>query len=95
MDTRIQERIRADLAYQATRTSMVPGYSPLPKIPTGRYTRQELYDLEMESIFGKSWVCAGREEDTKKPGDYRVFGKLGPSILIVRGKDDNVRAFYK
>ncbi len=94
MDPRTEAQIAAELVYHAERKELPPGYVTLPPIPAARYTRQDFYDLEMERIFRRSWLCAGREEDIKESGSYVVWDKLGPSIVIVRGKDDKVRAFY-
>jgi phenylpropionate dioxygenase-like ring-hydroxylating dioxygenase large terminal subunit len=40
------------------------------------------------------WVLAGRAEDIPKPGDYFLFDDLRVPIIIIRGKDSNIRSFY-
>lgn len=94
MTPELEQRIRRDLEVEAARTAPPPGFPALPEIPAGRYLSPVFYELEMEHIWRKSWLCAGREEELPNPGSYVLFRKLGPSIVIVRGKDGAVRAFY-
>lgn len=66
------------------------------KLPVEQYVSQEFFELEKKHIFGKSWLLAGRESDVKAPGDYQNFfvDTLGVSVVIARGKDQKLRAFY-
>lgn len=58
------------------------------------YTDAEIYDLDMEAIFGRHWIYVGVEPDVPEPGDYFTV-KLGrASVVIVRDDDMNVRAFH-
>ncbi|WP_156678975.1 aromatic ring-hydroxylating oxygenase subunit alpha [Sphingomonas profundi] len=82
------------IAWEAAREAPPADFPPLPEIPGGRYTRQDFHDLEVEHVWRKSWIYACREEEVREPGSYRAFNKLGPPIIVVRGKDDVVRAFY-
>lgn len=49
--------------------------------------------LEREELFRKRPILAAMSLDVPNPGDKLVFDVLGPAILIVRGKDGQVRAF--
>jgi phenylpropionate dioxygenase-like ring-hydroxylating dioxygenase large terminal subunit len=72
-----------------------PADFQLPKeLPAGRYTDQRFWDLEQKFFWPKRWVCAGREEQVQRPGDYLQFQKLGRDIVIVRGENGDLRAFY-
>lgn len=66
------------------------------KLPVEHYTSPQFFELEKEHIFRKSWLLVGRESDIKESGDYQSFlvDALGISIVIVRGKDQQLRAFY-
>jgi phenylpropionate dioxygenase-like ring-hydroxylating dioxygenase large terminal subunit len=95
MDTAIDERIFEELRYERDRDHPPAGFPALPEIPGGRYTRQDFFDLEIARVFRKSWVMAGIEDELPKPGDYKRFSKLlGSPILLVRGRDNTIRAFY-
>ena len=55
------------------------------------YTDQVIFDLEIERIFGKAWIYVGHESEVGKPGDYqtRTIGKT--PVIMVRGRDNQVR----
>ena len=39
-------------------------------MPKEIYTSDEILDLENSLIFSKEWICAGRETEIPKVGDY-------------------------
>ncbi|MBT0961909.1 aromatic ring-hydroxylating oxygenase subunit alpha [Denitromonas iodatirespirans] len=58
------------------------------------YTADEVYDLDMEAIFGRHWIYVGVEPDIAEPGDYFTV-KLGrASIVVLRDDDMAIRAFH-
>lgn len=63
-------------------------------LPAWAYTSEELFDLETDALFRRHWQLAGHIANIPKPGDYFCFDMLGERALIVRGKDDIVRAFH-
>ncbi|OBK80786.1 aromatic ring-hydroxylating dioxygenase subunit alpha [Mycobacterium sp. 1164985.4] len=62
-------------------------------IPTDRYTSREYAALERERIWSRVWQVAGRVDDIPKVGDWKRYQILDQSYVIVRGKDDRLRAF--
>jgi glycine betaine catabolism A len=58
------------------------------------YHDPEIFAQERERIFARDWICIGRFEELVRAGDYVVAGVAGESLIVVRGKDDRVRAFY-
>jgi nitrite reductase/ring-hydroxylating ferredoxin subunit len=54
------------------------------------------YELEREAIFERAWLNVGRVEDVPKVGSYftKEIHIAGASVVVVRGKDDTVRAFH-
>lgn len=58
------------------------------------YLEPEWFRKERENIFFKDWVCVGRERDLAKAGDYQAINLAGESILLVRGDDNELRAFF-
>ena len=64
-------------------------------IPAAWYTDPRVLDLELRSVFTRSWLCAGRLDELRAPGAY-VTGELpgGEPIVVVRGDDRELRAFY-
>ena len=94
MDAKKIQEVRDQMEYERTRNSPPKDFPKLPEIPGKRYTDQNLFDLEMEKIFFKSWLMIFREDEIPNPGDYKVWDKLDRDILIVRQKDHSIKAFY-
>lgn len=63
-------------------------------LPTEAYTSQEWFDKEQELIFGNSWQFAGLQEDLTDPGDYITVQCGHQNILVVKGRDQRLRAFH-
>ncbi|HEY6482293.1 MAG TPA: aromatic ring-hydroxylating dioxygenase subunit alpha [Steroidobacteraceae bacterium] len=63
-------------------------------LPSSWYYCDEIYRLEKERIFCREWICAAREEELPRPGDFRVLDLIGESILLVRNRQGALRAFY-
>ncbi|GGD34404.1 aromatic ring-hydroxylating oxygenase subunit alpha [Croceicoccus pelagius] len=94
MTESIYEDVEKVIAFEAARSGPRPDFPPLPELPGGRYTSDEFFELENEHVLRKSWVCAGREEDLRDVGDYRLWERLGVPLLLIRGRDEKLRAFY-
>ena len=56
----------------------------------------EHYELERDAIFRRTWINVGRVEQVAKTGAYftREMHAARTSIVVVRGKDGEVRAFH-
>lgn len=90
----LQQRIWQELDYEANRKTAPEGFPRLPPIPAARYTDPAFLALELSHVFGKSWLPVAREEDFPQAGSFIVWNKLQKPVLLVRGKDEQVRAFY-
>ena len=94
MDAKKIQEIWDKIDYERTRNSPPKDFPRLPEIPGKRYTDINLYNLEMEKIFYKSWLMVFREDEIPNPGDYKIWNKLNKDILVVRQKDLSIKAFY-
>ena len=94
MDNGKAERIEKQIAWEHTRDHYPENYPALPEIPGGRYTSQAFFDLEMAHIWRKSWLLACRADEIPHAGQHKLFSRFGVGIIIVRGKDDVIRAFH-
>ena len=65
---------------------------PASPLPPDAYLSPELNELEVRTIFERSWLCVGREEYAPEPGDYYTIDVMGEPVVIVRGADGVVRA---
>jgi len=50
----------------------------------------EIYEMEMERIFGKIWVLLGHESEIPKPGDFMVRDMGSDSVIVSRDKEGEV-----
>lgn len=67
-----------------------PGHS----LPQGLYLDRAAFDFDLDAIFGTSWLLAGFEAEVRKPGDYLSLTIGRWPVLIVRGRDGELRAFH-
>lgn len=51
-----------------------------------------LFECEMQEIFGKLWLYLGHETEIPQPGDFIVRRTAGRPLLFVRGSDGQVKA---
>jgi glycine betaine monooxygenase A len=58
------------------------------------YTSREIFDLDLEIIFGRHWIYVGVEPDMPEPGDCMTVEIGAASVLMIRGEDMVVRAFH-
>lgn len=95
MDTVLAERIREQIGHERDRKAPPVSFAPLPEIPGGRYTRQDFFDLEIRHVFRRTWLLAGHVDEVPEPGTFKRFSRLlNTPVVIVRGRDGLVRAFY-
>ncbi len=62
-------------------------------LPAWCYTSEEYYRLEVRNLFSRSWNFFGHVDQVAAPGDYIAVDYVGVPIVIVRGRDGEIRAF--
>ena len=63
-------------------------------LPAPFYIDPAYFRREMESLYARMWICAGRVEQIEKPGQFIVREVLGESIIITTNAAGKVNAFY-
>lgn len=77
--------------FQKTAATHRPGARALAR---EHYTSPDVLTAEAERIFAALWNCGGRSSRVAQPGDYVVRSVAGESIIVVRGHDGVLRAFF-
>ncbi len=77
-----------------TTTSSTTGPAEYPGLPGRDYHLPEIYELEKERIFFRSWFCVGREEQLPNAGDFLTEDVAGESLIVVRALKGELHAFY-
>ncbi|HET8785618.1 MAG TPA: aromatic ring-hydroxylating dioxygenase subunit alpha, partial [Candidatus Limnocylindrales bacterium] len=69
-------------------------YRAASLLPGRAYHDPAIHDFEREVWFRRDWMIVGREEDAPDPGTY-FLAQIGDEPLVVaRGRDATLRAFY-
>lgn len=67
-----------------------PGYT----LPQQLYVSREAFEFDSQVMLKSVWLYACTVAHVKKPGDYYLFEMANVSVIIVRGRDGEVRAFH-
>jgi phenylpropionate dioxygenase-like ring-hydroxylating dioxygenase large terminal subunit len=67
---------------------------PNDPLPIAPYISEDFARLERERLWPNVWLFAAREDEMPDPGDTVVFDINDRSFLLVRQKDNSVKAFY-
>jgi choline monooxygenase len=63
-------------------------------IPADWYVDPRVSELERRVVFGRTWQFAGRLGQVERPGDYLSAAIAGEPVVVVRGADGVLRAFF-
>ena len=61
-------------------------------LPAEIYTSEEFLDFERRALFDHEWLCVGLASEIPRPGDWFTKTVNGEPVIVVRGKDGEVRA---
>jgi len=61
-------------------------------LPPACYTDAQFYEFEKDALFNHEWLCVGRADWVKAPGDYFTTRIVGEPIVVARARDGVVRA---
>ena len=63
-------------------------------IPAPWYVDPRIAALERRTVFSSAWQVVGRAEQVQRPGQFVTANTAEEPIVVVRGTDDELRAFY-
>ena len=64
------------------------------RVDPQRYVSKDFMNSEWKNIWTKTWLLACPSSDIKNVGDYFNFTIGKESIIVIRGNDSQIRAFY-
>lgn len=63
-------------------------------LPASAAWDDEVFAFDRDQIFARAWICAGHASTLPRPGDFTVSPITPEGVLVVRGEDLAIRAFY-
>ncbi|MEW5979769.1 MAG: aromatic ring-hydroxylating dioxygenase subunit alpha [Acidobacteriota bacterium] len=79
---------------ERTATRLLPDRTSGFSLEQRFYRDPDIFELDLESIHLRQWLFAGHSSRIPKPGDYFLFEFAGESIIVVRGPDLEIHAFF-
>lgn len=76
----------------ALRANVADRFEAARAMPKSVYTSPEFARAEERHIFAKEWLCAGRADTLKAPGDYLTLEIAGEPVVVLRDRDGRLRA---
>ena len=79
-------------AFFASLESSLGGLDVAESLPPACYVDAAFYEFEKQALFDREWLCVGRADWVKAPGDYFTTRIVGEPIVVARARDGVVRA---
>src|SRR5207249_11664707 len=71
-----------------------PNLARAATMPARWYIAPEFLALEKDKIFARTWQAVGRIDEVARAGDFFTCEVLGEPLVVTRGTDGVLRAFY-
>jgi choline monooxygenase len=63
-------------------------------VPARFYFQPEIFALDQQRVFSRSWQVVGHRDQVRNAGDYFTCDLAGEPLLLVRGVSGELRGFY-
>ena len=63
-------------------------------LPPGFYLQPDVFEADLDLMFRRQWLFVGVAADVPEAGDTLTVEVAQASVMIVRGDDDEIRAFH-
>lgn len=64
------------------------------RVHTRAYTDPDIFDLEMDRVFSRTWVYVGHESEIPEPGNYKTAHIGKAPVIVSRGDKQEINVFY-
>jgi choline monooxygenase len=58
------------------------------------YRSADFFDIERQRVWSRSWVAVAYTSQLPESGDHLLADVAGQPLLVIRGRDQRLRAFY-
>ncbi|MEM9330334.1 MAG: aromatic ring-hydroxylating dioxygenase subunit alpha [Pseudomonadota bacterium] len=58
------------------------------------YTDPQIFEIENKGLLARTWQFAGHVSQVENVGDFFTFSIAGENLFCIRGKDEEIRAYY-
>jgi Rieske 2Fe-2S family protein len=73
---------------------LVADHRPSGPLARDFYVSPTVFETDLARIFHRHWLFAGYAFEVAKPGDFITYKIGSESIIVVRGRDGEVRGFH-
>lgn len=74
------------------RAAVAVPFASARAMPKSVYTSPDFARAEQRHIFARDWLCAGRADALKAPGDYLTMEIAGEPVIVLRDREGALRA---
>jgi phenylpropionate dioxygenase-like ring-hydroxylating dioxygenase large terminal subunit len=78
-------------AIEELRANVAVPFERAQAMPKSVYVSPEFAEAEQRHIFAQDWLCAGRADALREPGDYLTMEIAGEPVIILRDRDGALR----
>ena len=64
------------------------------QVDSSVYTSPEVFEQEMQRIFGRTWIFIGHASEVRNPGDFKTVQVGRWPLLMTRHSDGRVRVLF-
>jgi methanesulfonate monooxygenase large subunit len=69
------------------------GGPALAYVDSSVYTDPQIFEQELDRIWRRTWLLALHESELPEPYDYRTLTIAREPVIVIRGEDNQIRAF--
>ena len=69
-------------------------YRSATLLPKRAYQDPAIHDWERREILRRDWIPVGRADEAPEPGSYFLTEIDNDQLIVIRGRDDELRAFH-
>ncbi len=78
---------------QALQSTAATPFAEAHPLPAAVNHSLEFLDCERRAVFEQEWICVGREDEIRDPGNFLTHEIAGVAVLVVRQSDNQIKAF--